>query len=61
MIVFSNKHHENIMTVLRGNKQHSCITLVDLDLYRPIKYNELVKVDAKFNIDVEYWASRNGL
>jgi hypothetical protein len=49
------------MTVLRGNKQHSCITLVDLDLYRPIKYNELVKVDAKFNIDVEYWASRNGL
>jgi hypothetical protein len=45
----------------KRSEPHSCKTLVDLDLYPPLEHNELTIIDAKYKIEVEYWASSNGL
>jgi hypothetical protein len=45
----------------KGNPQHSCQIPMDLNLYPPLGKKKLMGVDAKLQLKVGYWASRNGL
>jgi hypothetical protein len=44
-----------------GNPQHSCQIPMDLNLYPPLEEKKLIGVNAKSQLKVGYWASRNGL
>ncbi len=51
----------SFVRMFKKNLRHSCQTPTNLDLYPPMEKNQLKRVNAKFQVEVGYWASRNGL
>ncbi len=43
--------------MFKKNLRHSCQTPTNLDLYSPMEKRQLKMVDAKFQVEVGYWAS----